>query len=171
MLTARTLRRNSRKTGPVAMNLIADIMTDAAIYQDCKDIVYMIQAAALKVSIESITESMGSVLKRHSGKGREKTAQEVMLAWNAPPAYCQEADAIIQAATAKLGKSHCRTTREKRLAVWDTSRVVDRLMGQGKRLRSIHNVKPYEEPAQAAEQRGEEPATMEVGERRDIYRI
>ena len=121
--------------GPTAtMNLVRDIFTDPEIHGKSKDVVFLLETCALKSSVESVVESMGSVIKRHNmlgPKSHKWLNKEVFVAWCTPKAYTDAADDIIHKAAQSASIQFTRKAPERKTAAWGISKVVDRLRAHG----------------------------------------
>ena len=106
--------------------VLKSIMTEKQFYQGCEGVIYLIELCALRHSVESPVESMGSQLKRHAsaGKSHDWVSKETFLGWCAPPAYTEDATHLLENCVSK----HNRISPERKLKKWQYSKVVDRLM-------------------------------------------
>ena len=122
-----------------SVSTVRSIFTREEISKGCQDVVYMLEVAAMRSQVESVVESMGSVVKQHNYmglKGREWIEKEVFLAWGTPPAYTEAGEKFILSAL--KGDAHfVRNSPGRKVAAWDLSKVVDRL-AETNRFNIIH---------------------------------
>ena len=126
---------------PTATTALAKaIMTDEQLHSGAKDVLFMIETAALKVAVESVVESMGNVVKRHGGKSHQNCSKEVLIDWCAQPAYSDEADAFLEKVAGVSGAEFFRRDSRTRLVPWETSKVVDRQRAAGSKMAALRKL-------------------------------
>ena len=102
------------------------IFTEARLYKGREGVVHLLEHLILKGGVESVCESVGSVVKRRAVGCMDHWAisQETAIAWNTPRPYAPGAEALISRATD--GINFARESK-RNVRKWDVSKVVDRV--------------------------------------------
>ena len=106
--------------------LYKSIFTEKELYAGRADLVFLLEHLILKGGVESVCESMGSLVKGHAefSKSHDLISKEVCVHWNTPPAYAPGVEGLVSRAT--KGISFVRTS-QRGLVDWEISKVVDRV--------------------------------------------
>ena len=104
-------------------------------YPHLTDILYLLEHCCLKTSIESVVESIGSVMKKHVRAGRltvEKINKEVFLDWNVPKAYSQASNGFIKRLVKSFEVTHKTSSHHdrKQRQIPTVSKTCDRLIAE-----------------------------------------
>ena len=103
-------------------------------YPHLSDIMYLLEHCCLKTSIESVVESIGSVMKKHVRAGRlsvENINKEVFLDWNVPKAYSQASTGFIKRLVKSFEVTHKTSHHDrKQRQIPTVSKTCDRLIAE-----------------------------------------
>lgn len=97
------------------------------------EFMYLFEQHATKLSLESVVESMGNIIKKHSPDARapehETMEKELFIDWNAPSAYTPAAERLINETVQDCGFK-CRIINKR----WGVSKVVDKWQSERPKL-------------------------------------
>ena len=134
---------NKKVTNLDSISIIKTILETSNLYRDVEIIVHCICTAAVKVSVESVVETLVSRYEQHFNKSREldedHSLEEMLVAENGP--LLQHADALLEKAMTNYWNKHndgkwhfIRRSEDIRSYTGGSSKVIGKMLDEKSKL-------------------------------------